>query len=102
VLSFAQHPHLFSKTGAKAILLRFQIVTSLEIQPEAFGRAEVPGQSQGRVGRHGALAEHDLVDAPWWDADILGELILAYLERLQETISTSWASPSFQRKQIRH
>lgn len=44
VLPFAQHSHLFPETGVKAVLLRFQIVTSLEIQPEPLGRAEVPDQ----------------------------------------------------------
>ena len=45
LLPFAQHSHLLPKAGAEAILLRLQIMTRLEIQPEPLGGAEVAGES---------------------------------------------------------
>jgi hypothetical protein len=61
-------------------------MAGLDIQPETLGGAEVPGQAQCSVGRHGALAEDDFVDPPGRHADILGQLVLADLQRLQELL----------------
>ncbi len=47
----------------------------LEIEPHIGGPAEVAFEPQGGVHGEGALALHDLVDAPGRDANVLGDAV---------------------------
>lgn len=61
-----------------------EVVVGLQLQEETLRHAEVAGEAQVGVGRDGALAEHDLVDAPRRDLDGLCERRLRQRHRLQE------------------
>jgi hypothetical protein len=41
------------------------------VQPESIGCPEQPSQAERRVGGHGTLTQHHLVDAPWRYAQAL-------------------------------
>jgi hypothetical protein len=72
------------KAVAQSVLFQFQVITGLQIQPEPFRRSEEASKAQGRVGRDGTLAPHDLVDPAWRDANVFGKPVLANAQRTQE------------------
>jgi len=53
---------------AETVLLDFEVVACLEVDPEALREAEVTRQSEGGVAGNGAFAVDDLVDALGGDA----------------------------------
>ena len=59
--------------GADPVLLGFQVVAGLQVQPEPLGGAEVPGQPQRGVRGDPALAVDDLVYPPGRDIYRLGQ-----------------------------
>jgi hypothetical protein len=65
-------------------LLFHQVKIHLQTQKHPFGHPEIAGQPQVRVGRHGALAEHDFIDAPGRHLDGTGESVLAQAKGFQE------------------
>lgn len=65
----------------------FQIIVRLRTDPQLFRHAEGARQAQGRVGRDGALAEHDLVDSAQRDADGARQRVLADVQRVEKLFS---------------
>jgi hypothetical protein len=61
----------------ESILFQFQVVPYLQVEPESVRRSKEPRQSQGCICRNRPLASNNLIDASWWNADILGQTILA-------------------------
>lgn len=64
------------KGVAEPVALDFELVAALQVQPEPFAGAEVPGETQGRVGGDAALAVNDLVDPARGHADRDGDTVL--------------------------
>jgi len=62
----------------------FQIMVSLQSEPEPLGRSERSGQSDSGIRRHAALGEHDFVDPTRRHARRTRERVLADAQRLQE------------------
>jgi hypothetical protein len=60
-----QHLDFLLQSSLEAVLLHFEIVPRLEVQPETLRQAKVARQPEGRVGRDRTLAADDLVDAAW-------------------------------------
>jgi hypothetical protein len=69
---------------AEAISLDFDIVTSLEVQPEQLAVPEEAGEAQSRIRSDPALAVDDFVDSPWRHADVLGQPVLGDSHGLQK------------------
>jgi hypothetical protein len=82
----AENEDLAIEAITEAILLQFQVVMGLQIQPEPIGRLKVPRQSQRRVGGNRALPTDDFVDPPRRDADVLGQTILADAKRAEKLL----------------
>ena len=72
------------QVDAQLATARHQVVIGLQAQPETIADPPVAGEAQVGVGRHGALAEHDLVDPPWRHADGAGKRRLTEADGLQE------------------
>src|SRR5512143_61432 len=71
---------------AQAVTLDLQIEPGLEIEPEALGGAEEPGQPESRIGADRPLAVHDLVDAAGRHGKALGEPVLGQAEGLEKIV----------------
>ncbi len=69
---------------AGPVPLDLELEPNLKVQPEPLRRAEVPGETKSRVGRNAPLAENDLVDAPWRNANVLCEPVLTEAMGLEE------------------
>src|SRR5882762_11056452 len=67
-----------------AVTCLFEVVVSLQSQPESFRRAEEGCQPQCRIGRDRALAQDDLVDPAWRHPDRAGKRVLADSHRIQK------------------
>src|SRR6185295_11780223 len=70
----------------ETVLLDFQVVANLEIQPEAFAHAKETRQAERRVRNDRPLTVNDFVDTTRRYADILGEPILAQTQRSQKLL----------------
>lgn len=68
----------------KQIPFNFEVVTGLQVDPEALTRAEIPCEPQRRVGADPALAMNDLVDPARRDADRDRQAVLRDPEWLKE------------------
>jgi hypothetical protein len=68
---------------SEAVPLDLDLVAALEVQPEPFAGAEVPGESECGVGGDAALAVHDLVDPPRRHTDGHSDAVLGDAERLE-------------------
>src|SRR5664280_70520 len=86
-----QDDDFLGETVAEAILLDFEVVARLEVQPEPLRRPEVARETQGGVGRDRALPVHYLVDPSRWDAGVLGDTVLRDLERFDELLEQDLA-----------
>jgi hypothetical protein len=77
---------------SKAILLDFEVVVSLEVDPEPLGSAEIPRQAESGVSGHRPSTMNDFVDAPWRDTDVLSQAVLGDAHRLKEFLKEdlSW------------
>jgi hypothetical protein len=62
---------------SKAILLQFQIVSGLKIQPKSLTCTEEPGKPQSSTRSYAPLPVNNFVNATRGDADTLGQPILA-------------------------
>jgi 2-polyprenyl-3-methyl-5-hydroxy-6-metoxy-1,4-benzoquinol methylase len=69
---------------AQPVFLGLQVVAGLQVDPEPLGSAEESCQSQRCVCCDSPLAVHNLIDAPGWHPDFLGQQVLAHPERLEE------------------
>jgi hypothetical protein len=76
--------HFRFKTTTQAILLHLQVIPRLKIHPKALGQPKVPRQAESGIRCDAPLAQHDLIDPPHRDADILGQSVLADLKGLEE------------------
>jgi hypothetical protein len=70
---------------------RHQVVIGLQLQKKSIAQAEIAGEPQVCVGGDGALAEHDLVDAPRRHADGARQRRLRQRHRLQEFLEQNFA-----------
>src|SRR5664280_331965 len=86
-----QDDDFLGETVAEAILLHFEVVARLEVEPEPLRRPEVAGETQGGVGRDRALPVHYLVDPSRRDARVLGHAVLRDLERFDELLEQDLA-----------
>src|SRR5688572_6815074 len=76
---------------AKPVLLNFQLVTCLQVQPESLRSAKVPRQPQRCISRDRTLAADNFVDPTRWDRRILCEPILADSQGCQELFQKDFA-----------
>ncbi len=65
-----------------AVALGLEFESDLEVEPEAFGGAEVPREPKSGVSGDSALAEDDLVDTTGRNTNVLGQAVLAEPVRL--------------------
>src|SRR6266542_6079370 len=86
-----QNPNFPRQAMSKPIALYLKIEARLEVEPEAFRRAEEPRQAQSRVGRDRSLTVHDLVDPAGRHAEVLRQTILSKAERLQKILVQHFA-----------
>src|SRR6266540_4838612 len=86
-----QNPNFPRQAMSKPIALYLKIEARLEVEPEAFRRAEEPRQAQSRVGRDRSLTVHDLVDPAGRHAEVLRQTILSQAERLQKILVQHFA-----------
>src|SRR5687767_7164759 len=75
--SCVQRLHLLYKPVAEPVLLDFEVITDLEIEPESLGGPKVPSQSQAGICGDAAGAADDFVDPARRDTGVLGQAILA-------------------------
>src|SRR5450759_2213027 len=61
-----------------------KIVMGLEIQPEFGLHSEKHPQPRGGIGRDGALARHDLADAPLRHSNLLGQTVLRHSQGFEK------------------
>jgi hypothetical protein len=66
------------------VTLHLEVKSRLQIQPKLLAGAEIPRETESRIGRNSSLPVHNLVNATWWHADILGQPILGNFQWLQE------------------
>src|SRR3989337_590902 len=66
------------------ILLHLQVITGLQIEPEAVRRPEEAREPKCCVSGDAPLAVHDLVDPPRRYTDGHRETVLGHAQRLQE------------------
>jgi hypothetical protein len=59
---------------SKSLVLPFEIVSSLEIQPEASGQAEIVREAERDVGADGARPLDDFVDPPHRNTDVFRQV----------------------------
>src|SRR5260370_29815472 len=65
------------KPFAESVLFYFQIVSCLEVEPEALGRSKIPSQPQRGVGADCPRPMNNFVNAPRRYAGFLGQAVLA-------------------------
>src|SRR5664279_4051087 len=63
---------------------RPEVVLQLEAQPEFGGGPQVPGQAQRSIRGDAPAAAYDVVEAGSGNAQMLGELVHAHVERPQD------------------
>jgi hypothetical protein len=66
--------------------LHIEVVSGLQVNPEALGRSQRPGQAQRRVGTDRPFAVDDFIDPPWWNANSLRKPVLANAQRAKELL----------------
>lgn len=79
--------HAGAKPGrmqAQSVAFDLQVIARLHVQPELRRGAEVPAESQRRVGRDPTLAVHDLIDTARRHGQIVGQPVLRERQRLKE------------------
>lgn len=67
-----------------AVAVGLELESCLEVEPEALGGAEVPGEPKSGVRGDAAPAEDDLLDTPGRNTDVLCRSVLAEPVGLQE------------------
>ena len=67
--------------------LNFEVVVSLQIDPETVGGAEGSGQPQGGVGADRPLAVNDFIDPARWHVDDLGQAVLTDGQRAETELT---------------
>ena len=72
------------KPFAESVLFYFQIVSCLQVEPEALGRSKIPSQPQRGVSADCPRPMNNFVDAPRWYAGLLGQAVLADTKGTQE------------------
>jgi len=77
--------------GPELVLLDLEVVSGLQVEPEAGARAEVAGKAQGGVRGDPALAVDDLVDPAGREADRDCQPVLTHAERLEELLKRDLA-----------
>ena len=86
-----KHRHFSLNPITKSILLNFQIIASLHVEPEAVSGTEVSGQSEGCISSDGPSAVDDLVDPSRRYTEIFCKAILANAEWLQKIFQQDFA-----------
>lgn len=76
--------HFAFQSTAQSILLFFQVVMRLQVQPEPFRSSKEAGQAQCRIDADRTLPANDFVDPTGRNARVFREPILAYAERGKE------------------
>ncbi len=69
----------------------FQVIASLEADSYTGCGAEVFGKPQSSIGSNFSLSPHDLTDTESRDTDVLGDTVLAQVERLYEVLEQDLA-----------
>jgi hypothetical protein len=75
----------------ESVIGNFEIIVHLEAKPKMGGVAKVSGQSQGGVGRDGALAMDDLIDPTGGNPKFSAEPVLADAHRREELFLQNFA-----------
>jgi hypothetical protein len=83
----------FVECRAESVPCDLDVVTVLEVQPEALAGPEVPREPQGGVGGDAPFAVDDLVDSARGNADRYRQAMLSDLERLYCRYSSISTSP---------
>ena len=76
--------------GAHGLLGKLAVVVGLEIEPHFSGPCEVAGEAQGGFGGDGAFALHDLIDATWGHADVLGKTVFRESQRQKKILAQNF------------
>lgn len=76
---------------ANPLSFAFQVVRRLQVQPEALGCSEKPGQSQCGICGNGSLTQNDLVDPSSWYVDPGGQPVLREVHWLQKFLGKNLA-----------
>src|SRR4051812_19213455 len=97
-----KHDDLAVQAVSEPIPFRLQIELSLEMEPESFGRAEVPGEAQGGIRANPSFSLHDLIDPPGRHADVPGQPILADLQRPEEIFLQDLTGMDWGQLVVRH
>src|SRR5438067_13412162 len=66
------------------IAFDLQIISSLEVEPEAIARPEVPSEPERRIGGDGSRPVHNLIDAARGHTNVLSQSVLRNTERLEK------------------
>jgi len=83
--------HLFLKHTRQPFFLGFEVEPKLEVEPESLAGSEEARKPQRCIGRDGPLPVDDFVDAPWRNADLFCQAVLADLEGVQELLQEDFA-----------
>ena len=86
VSSHSQNLHFLFQSLAHPLLLHFQIVARLEVQPLLRRHLEIAAETERGVRCHGSLALHDFIGATRRHSNVEREPILAQAQRLQEIL----------------
>jgi len=72
------------KPIAESVLFDFQIVSCLQVEPEALGCSKIPSQPQRGISADCPRPMNNFVNAPRRYAGFLGQAVLADTKRTQE------------------
>lgn len=63
----------------------------MQIEPDFRRPLEVAGEAQGGVCGDGTLALHDFIDAPWWNANVVGKAVFGQAKRREKILAENFA-----------
>jgi hypothetical protein len=89
--SAGEHSNFAVQAIAKPILLDFQVVAGLKVEPEALRSTKVAREPKRGVRGDGPLALHDFIDPARGHGHVFGETILAQAERAQKLLEENSA-----------
>jgi len=86
-----QNMHFANQTGSDPVFFMGKVKMRLEVEPELGRDAEIPSQSQGRVGRNAPVAMNDFIDSPGRHADVICQPVLGNAHWLQKLLHEHFA-----------
>jgi len=85
------HVHFSTQFFTQAVFLDFEIVSSLQVEPESVAGPEEPGESKRCIRGDSAPAVHDPIDAARRNADVFSHAVPAYAHGGQELLQQNLA-----------